>query len=110
MLYWGWLIFKKLIMSIKKRVSVGHKGHDQLHQELQAAKKKVKIGGIYSHYKYPENTYQVFSLAFIEATDEVCVVYSANYDPELIFVRPLKSWLETVPWEGRTVPRFTLVK
>ena len=97
-------------MTMNARVSVGHKSHDQLHQELEDAKKEVKIGGVYSHYKYPENTYQVIKVGFIEATDGVCVIYQANYDPELVFVRPLESWLGTVDWKGQKVSRFTLIK
>lgn len=96
-------------MNQEIRVSANHKNRDQLHWEIDEAKKKVKIGGKYSHYKYPENTYEVINLGFIEATDDVCVVYHAMYDQELVFVRPLKSWLETPEWEGKKVARFKLV-
>ncbi|MFA7614812.1 MAG: DUF1653 domain-containing protein [Candidatus Caldatribacteriota bacterium] len=88
------------------KVSSNHKNHQQLHQELEEAKKQVEVGGIYSHYKYPENTYQVINLGFIETTDEVCVIYQATYDKELVFVRPLSSWLETPEWNGKKAPRF----
>lgn len=76
---------------------------------MEQAKQLVQIGGIYAHYKHPENTYKVLELGFLEATDEVCVIYQATYDLTLIFVRPLSSWLETPTLNGKTVPRFTLV-
>lgn len=88
------------------KVSPNHKNHHQLHQELEEAKKVVEVGGIYSHYKYPENIYQVVNLGFIEATDEVCVIYQATYDKDLVFIRPLNSWLETSEWKGKTTLRF----
>jgi hypothetical protein len=91
------------------QVSSKHKNHQQLHQELVEARQQVSIGGIYAHYKFPENTYQVTGLGILEATDEVCVLYQATYDPELVFVRPLSSWLETPTWNGQKVERFSLV-
>ncbi len=92
------------------RMSPNHKDHKTLHAELADAKAKVIVGGTYAHYKYPENHYKVIGLGFREATDEVCVIYQAQYDPELVFVRELSSWLETPEFEGKPVPRFYLVK
>ncbi len=92
------------------KVSENHKNHEQLHQELEEASKKVVVGGVYSHYKYPENTYKVIHLACIESSDEICVIYQATYDSELIFVRPLSSWLEIVEWKDGKIERFKLVQ
>jgi hypothetical protein len=91
------------------RLSSKHKTHEQLHKELEEAKNKVKVGGIYSHYKYPENTYEVLNLGFREATDEVCVIYQATYNKQLIFIREVKSWLESPELNGVRVPRFKLL-
>lgn len=91
------------------KVSLHHKNHAQLHNELDHCKQLVQVGGIYTHYKYPQNTYRVLTLAFIEATDEICVVYQATYDLDLVFARPVSSWLETPIWQGKTVARFSLV-
>jgi hypothetical protein len=49
----------------------------------------------------------ITGLGFIEANDELCVIYQAQYGEHLTFLRPLTVWLEDVEWEGRTVPRFT---
>lgn len=91
------------------QVSPNHKDHQQLHKELNEAKQLVKIGGIYSHYKYPENTYKVIGLGFREATDTICVMYQAMYDEDLVFIRELSSWLETPEFQGKAVQRFTLI-
>ncbi len=91
------------------RVSENHKQHQQLHEEINSAKAQVTIAAIYSHYKYPENTYKVINIGFIESTDEISVIYQATYDTDLIFIRPLSSWLETVEHNGVKVPRFQKV-
>ena len=91
------------------KISSEHKKHTELHKELELAEKKVVIGGIYSHYKHPENTYKVLRLGFLEADDSICVIYEATYDRELIFVRPLKSWLEVVDWNDKKISRFKLI-
>lgn len=86
-----------------------HKSSQQLHTELIEARAKVKIDGIYSHYKHPENTYKVLNLAFIEASDQISVVYQSTGDSDLLFVRPVDSWLEILEFDNKKVPRFTLV-
>lgn len=87
-----------------------HKTHEEIEKELEDAKKLVKVGGVYSHYKHPENLYTVLMLATQEATDKLCIVYQAEYGKKLIFVRDLDSWLETPEFEGKRVSRFTLIK
>ncbi len=90
---------------------MGHLLLQQLNDMLTAAANKVKIGGWYAHYKHSELPYQVTGLVILEATDEVAVVYSVTEDgAEVTFVRSLTDWLETVEWQGKQMPRFTLVK
>ena len=72
----------------------------------------LKIGGIYRHYKTGE--YEVLGLCRIEATNEEAVMYKSLYTSHdfpagTIWVRPLPSFMETVEWEGKNLPRFTLV-
>ena len=86
-----------------------HKSHQQLEQELAEAAKLIKVGASYQHYKDPNKIYKVLQLATQEWDDELCVVYQAQYGSGLYFVRSLKEWLDQVKWEGRPVPRFTLV-
>lgn len=87
---------------------MAHLSHDELNKRLAEASKQVVIGGVYRHYKYPEREYFVEKLAIQEASEKICVIYkdiAAISAPS--FVRDLDSWLETVEWEGSTVPRFT---
>lgn len=87
-----------------------HKTHDELNQDLQSAREQVVIGGLYRHYKYPAREYFVENLAIQEESLKVCVIYKdiASLSAPS-FVRDLDSWLETVEWEGKRVPRFLLL-
>ncbi len=87
-----------------------HKGEETLLAELEKAKSLMEIGGLYTHYKSTDKQYKVTQIAILEATDELCVIYQAQYGKKLSFVRPLTSWLETVKWQNNAVPRFTKIK
>jgi hypothetical protein len=86
-----------------------HKDQLVLAGELERAKSQVTIGGLYRHHKSTIKTYEVIGLGFLEANDELCVIYQAQYGEQLTFVRPLTVWLETVEWEGTSVLRFTKI-
>jgi hypothetical protein len=60
------------------------------------------------HYKKPENLYTVIDLAILTETNEVGVVYRAEYGKRLLFVRPLAVWLQHAEVDGKQVARFTL--
>lgn len=87
-----------------------HKSQESLVTEINETSKKVKVGGLYYHYKHPDQYYKVVNLAVTEWDDKICVSYQAQYGEKLIFVRPLDSWLEKVEWQDKTIDRFTLVK
>ena len=85
------------------------KSYEQLKQELADAARSIEVGGRYAHYKHPELPYIIKGFAIWEVTDEVAVLYQPVHEPAVTFVRPLKVWLETVEWEGKTVPRFVKI-
>lgn len=87
-----------------------NKTHEEIEEEFKNAKKFVKVGGTYSHYKHPENLYTVIAIATQEATDKICVIYQANYGKEILFVRDLDSWIEKPLLNGKRIKRFKLVK
>jgi hypothetical protein len=84
-----------------------HKQQLELKKEIEAAKSKVTIGAQYWHHKSRDKVYEVLGLGFLEANDELCVIYQAQYGERLTFLRPLAIWLQQVEWEGKTVPRFS---
>lgn len=88
---------------------MAHKSLSELGEELCKAGEFVAIGGTYAHYKHPELHYKVTGLSVWEPTDEIVVLYEAQYGEHICFARPLEVWLETVEHEGATVPRFTKV-
>ena len=77
-----------------------------LAEEIKAAQAKVTVGTDYWHHKSRDKVYKVIGLGFLEANDELCVIYQAQYGEGLTFVRPLSVWLENVEWQGEVVPRF----
>lgn len=69
-------------------------------------KTELKLG-IYRHFK--GNNYEVLGVAIHTETDEKFVVYRALYGEKLLFVRPLKMFLEEVERDGKRFPRFQYV-
>mgnify|MGYP000852714745 CR=1 FL=1 len=63
--------------------------------------------GLYRHFK--GGLYEVIGLATHSETREQLVVYRACYGEKGLWVRPETMFLEEVPHEGRTVPRFTRI-
>ncbi len=81
----------------------------KLAEQIKDATSVITIGALYWHYKGRDKIYQVTGLGFLEATDELCVIYQAQYGEKLIFLRPLTNWLEQVDREGEFIPRFTKI-
>jgi hypothetical protein len=67
-----------------------------------------QIGEKYRHYK--GTPYEVIGLAKHSETEEDMVIYQDIEHPEKIWARPAKMFFETVEWEGKTLPRFTLLE
>lgn len=86
-----------------------HKSPEQIHNEFRDAAKAIIIGGIYSHYKNPQHHYKVHNFAVQEATDKLCVVYEALYNPGILFIRDVDQWLTEVVVNGKKQKRFTFI-
>lgn len=67
--------------------------------------------GIYRHYKGKD--YEVVDTAIHSETQEKMVVYRALYESEfgkdVLWVRPLSMFQETVRIDGKELPRFAFV-
>ena len=77
------------------------KSDSELATMIALASSLIKVGGIYSHYKNPDNKYKVLGLAILESNTEVCVIYEPQYGAKLPFVRPLSNWLEELTVNGK---------
>jgi len=73
--------------------------------------------GVYRHYKHTEASpryYQVMGVARNTETDELYVLYIPLYVIDehrgvRYQVRPVEMFVETVEWDGKTVPRFQYI-
>jgi hypothetical protein len=77
--------------------SSGHLSEIDLISQLEIAHTQVKVGALYAHYRNLD-LYRVVGLGFIEATQEVAVIYqqeSGSLKP-IQWIRPISSWLEQV--------------
>lgn len=73
---------------------------------LEQLKTQIPVGAHYYHYKNPNQFYTVVSHGIIEATEEPAIIYQAEYDMKIIWIRPASVFLQEVEWEGKKVPRF----
>lgn len=89
---------------------MGHTLSSELNAKLELAKAQVVVGGMYAHYKDSAHVCRVVDLAFLEETEEVCVIYQEAGERTLTWIRPLSDFLATVSWKGRTMSRFTPVQ
>ena len=85
-----------------------HLSEEELSRKLADAGTQIEVSATYKHYK--GSLYKVTSLAILEATNEVAVVYQAQYGTGVMFVRPVSSWLEPATVDGQTVERFSKIQ
>ena len=67
-----------------------------------------KKGEKYQHYK--GNVYVILCIAKIEADMTDAVVYQDVLEPDKIWVRPLKLFMEEIDIQGSVVPRFKYIE
>lgn len=84
-----------------------HISHEDLLELLNKATKHVEVGEIYTHYKNPSVEYRVVRLSITEVDDAVAVIYELVSNPQISFIRPLKSWLEYVLNDTYYVQKFS---
>lgn len=82
-----------------------HRGVQDLASEL--ARARVHSGERYRHYK-TGTIYTVRELAFLEASDELAVIYYDATHPKLVWVRTYSDFTSEVATAGASVPRFAL--
>lgn len=82
----------------------------QLLEDLKKAKTKIRIGEKYAHYKHLKSIYKILEVGFIESTEEVSVIYQAQFEDKMIWIRTEKEFFSKVTLEnGKTVDRFVKV-
>lgn len=89
---------------------MAHRDQTKLLKDLESLKSKIKVGDKYYHYKHHDQFYHIVAVGFIEATEEPCVVYEAEYGDKITWVRTENDFFAKVKLEdGTEVDRFTKV-
>jgi hypothetical protein len=83
---------------------------EELAGKLQRAAALVEVGATYVHYKNPERKYLLTGLVLIEATEDVGVIYEAQYEECISFMRPLEDFLAKVILNDVSLLRFTKIQ
>lgn len=79
---------------------------DGLQKIIRGGEQQVSVGGVYTHYRNPDQLYKVLAIALDEVTAQQCVVYQALYGDKLIWIRSVEIWRGSIEYEGKMVPRF----
>lgn len=82
----------------------------ELKKEMVEAGNRVKIGGIYAHYKDPSHTYEVLDFAVNTEYDTIWVIYKSRYEENLTFLRSVDEWCDNVEKNGQVMKRFNLIE
>ena len=88
---------------------MAHLSLGELAKRIADAEREVEVGARYTHYKDSTKEYVVTELAILEATEEVAVIYQAQYDERVSFIRPLSSFTAIVHVDGTPTPRFSKI-
>ncbi len=81
-----------------------HLSYRELKELLTEATIQVPEGSIWRHFKGGD--YRVVRIVFDSETLQLEVVHESIQHPGVTFTRSLSNWLETVDFEGYTLPRF----
>jgi hypothetical protein len=85
------------------------KNDEELVEMYSLIKDKVKVGGLYAHYKHPEEAlYQVQAIGMMEDTWQPLVTYK-HLKSGICTVHTLDNFLKKVEINGLLVDRFKLV-
>jgi hypothetical protein len=85
------------------------KTDEELKSMLSEAAKLVKVGGRYRHSK-SGGEYIVTDLVLVEATENVGVVYSAEYGERFRWLRSVDDFVAEVEIDGVRRKRFELME
>ena len=89
--------------------TVEHASQHSLAVKLLKASKAVPVNSMWVHYKKPNLHYKIVGHAVLESTDEIAVLYKAQYGESLTFIRPVENFLDTVSIGEVMVSRFSRI-
>lgn len=91
---------------------MSHSSYSDLKERIQDSSVKVKVGGLYYHWKDPKTHYKVIAIGLNESDESIVVIYQ-NIDNQIVWVRALEGdsgWLTPVNADRTQKQRFVAVK
>lgn len=88
---------------------MSHPSQIDLHNKVENALRRVKVGQLYYHYKNPKKLYVIEFIGLLEEKEEVCVGYRSLYGTGLLWIRSLKNFLAKIEDKGKETNRFSKV-
>jgi len=85
-----------------------HLSYRELEDLLAEAQETVPVGSIWRHFKGGD--YRVLRVVFDSESLQLEVVHESIKHPKITFTRSLTNWLESVDYDGYTLPRFEHMK
>ncbi|NCS32085.1 DUF1653 domain-containing protein [bacterium] len=88
---------------------MSHTSQEELQSRIHDACQRVDVSATYFHYKDIDRLkpYKIVSIALDEATEEVCVVYQAQYGERLTWIRTVQDFCSNVEVENVELARFS---
>lgn len=88
---------------------MAHLSQDELAKILKDARDLIPMGARYTHFKDPTKEYEIVGHGIIEETEEGAVIYQAQYDERISFIRPITNFLEIKETDAGPVARLVRV-
>lgn len=104
------VLYKEDISMNTTKVDKTRLSQEAIELKLNEAVSLVKVGGIYFHFKHPDNLYKILGVCLSADSLEPMVIYQALYGVYGVWTRPLAQWLEQVEVDGKKMNRFTFVE
>lgn len=85
-----------------------HLSNKELEQLLIEANERVPAGSKWRHFKGGD--YRVLSVVFDSEDLQFEIVHESLDYPGVVFTRSMSNWLESVEFQGYTLPRFEMIE
>jgi len=90
--------------------SIAHTSQEDLLKKVVDAHRSIDVNATYFHYKDTDRArpYKIIVIVINESTEEVCVVYQAQYGENLTWMRTVVEFTSEITTDHGIVSRFSV--